>query len=150
MTVSRKQRLLRILELISTREVRTQAELAGILSDEGFGVTQSSVSRDIKALGLVKLEGRYHRPPPDDLRSIDPNDLRIREGVLATQAAGEVLVVVKTPPGEANRVGIALDRVSWPEVVGTLAGDDTIFVAARDHTGQRRILDRFDDLLGQS
>jgi len=147
-TASRKQRLLRILELVSTRPVHTQQELVDLLAGEGFDVTQSSVSRDITSLGLAKVDGAYHRPPPDDMRTIDPDELRIREGVLAAQAAGDVLVVVRTPPGEANRVGVALDRSRWPEVVGTIAGDDTIFVAARDRAGQRRVLTRLGEIAG--
>lgn len=149
MTSGRKQRFLKILELITTRPVRTQVELAGALADDGLTVTQSAISRDIRALGLVKIDGIYHRPPLDDMRSIHPDDLRIREGVLTTQAAGEILVVAKTPPGEANRVGVALDRIGWSEIAGTIAGDDTIFIAARDHEGQRRIITRLHELLGE-
>ena len=149
MTTGRKQRFLRILELITTRPFRTQLELADALVEEGFPVTQSAISRDIHALGLVKIDGVYHRPPPDGLTSIDPDDLRIREGVLTTQTAGKVLVVVKTPPGEANRVAVALDRIGWGEVAGTIAGDDTIFIAAADRAGQQRIIARIKDILGE-
>lgn len=148
MTSNRKQRLLRILEIIATRPIRTQEELVYALAQEGYAVTQSSVSRDISALGLVKIEGMYHRPPPDDQRALDPNELRIREGVLSIEPAGEVLVVIRTPPGEANRVGVAIDRLAWREVVGTLAGDDTIFLAARDRRGQRGALSRLRELAG--
>jgi transcriptional regulator of arginine metabolism len=140
MTGNRKQRLLRILELISTRRVHTQEELVEILARDGWDVTQSSVSRDIAALGLVKQDGVYHRPSPGDLRAVDPDELRIREGVLRADPAGDALVVLRTPPGEANRVAVALDRFAWPAVVGTIAGDDTIFIAARDTTGQRQVL----------
>lgn len=150
MTAPRKQRLLRILEIITTRPVRTQEELAEALSDAGFPVTQSSISRDVAALGLVKVDGVYHRPLPDDLRAVNPDELRIREGVLAVEPAGEVLLVVQTPPGEANRVGVALDRLDWDEVVGTIAGDDTIFVAARDRRAQGRLLRRLRELAGVS
>jgi transcriptional regulator of arginine metabolism len=140
MTGNRKQRLLRILELIGTRRVHTQEELVEILAKDGWDVTQSSVSRDIAALGLIKQDGVYHRPPPGDLHAVDPDELRIREGVLRADPAGDVLVVLRTPPGEANRVAVALDRFAWPEVVGTLAGDDTIFIATHDPAGQRRVL----------
>lgn len=149
MTTSRRQRLLRILELVSTRPIHTQEELAQALDAEGFGVNQSSVSRDIASLGLIKMDGVYQRPPVDDLRAVDPNELRIREGVLATEPAGEVMVVIKTPPGEANRVGVAIDRLAWPEVAGTIAGDDTIFVAARGRAGQRRLVTRISEITGR-
>lgn len=140
MTRNRKQRLLRILELISVRRVHTQEELVEALAADGWDVTQSSVSRDIAALGLVKQDGVYHRPLPDAQRAVDPDELRIREGVLSVETAGDVLVVIRTPPGEANRVAVALDRLRWPSVVGTIAGDDTIFVATRDQPAQRDLV----------
>jgi transcriptional regulator of arginine metabolism len=146
-TSHRKQRLLRILELIATRRIRTQEELADALGQDGWEVTQSSVSRDIAALGLVKVEGAYARPPAAELRGVDPNELRIRDSVLRCEPAGDALVVVRTPPGEANRVAVAIDRLAWPEVVGTLAGDDTIFLAARDEAGQRFAIRRIQQLV---
>lgn len=147
MTSHRKQRLLRILELIATRRIRTQEELADGLRQDGWEVTQSSVSRDIAALGLVKVEGAYARPPAGDLRGVDPNEVRIRDGVLRCEPAGDALVVVRTPPGEANRVAVAIDRLAWPEVVGTLAGDDTIFIAAKDQDSRRLALRRIQQLV---
>jgi transcriptional regulator of arginine metabolism len=139
MTAERKRRHLRILELISTRAVRTQEELAEMLTADGWEVTQSSVSRDIASLRLVKMDGAYRRPPPGPRAVTDPDELRIAEGVLACETAGETLVVVRTAPGEANRVAVAMDRMAWPEVVGTIAGDDTIFIAVKDPGAQRRV-----------
>jgi len=139
MTADRRKRHLKILELISTRAVRTQDELAEALAAEGWDVTQSSVSRDITALRLVKVDGAYRRPSADAVAA-DPNVRRIADGVLAAEPAGEALVVLHTPPGEANRVAVALDRLAWPDVVGTLAGDDTIFLAVKDGVAQRRVL----------
>ncbi len=138
MTVDRRKRHLRILELISTRAVRTQEELADALSADGWQVTQSSVSRDIAALHLAKVDGVYRRAR--NAAGRDPDEVRIAEGVLTAEAAGEAIVVVHTPPGEANRVGVALDRLAWPEVVGTIAGDDTIFLAVRDSRAQRQVV----------
>jgi transcriptional regulator of arginine metabolism len=140
MTAERKRRHLRILELISTRAVRTQEELADMLTADGWEVTQSSVSRDIAALRLVKMEGAYRRPPPSRRAAADPDEQRIAEGVLSSDTAGETLVVVRTAPGEANRVAVAMDRLAWPDIVGTIAGDDTIFVAVRDRKSQREVL----------
>ena len=139
MTADRRQRHLKILELISTRPVRTQEELADALTALGWEVTQSSVSRDIAALRLVKAEGAYRRPPPRAERS-DPDERRVGEGVLTMETAGDALVVLHTPPGEANHVAVALDRLAWPEVLGTIAGDDTIFLAVKDPRAQRRVL----------
>jgi transcriptional regulator of arginine metabolism len=139
MTADRRKRHLKILELISTRAIHTQEELADALSAQGWDVTQSSVSRDITALRLVKADGAYRRPPPRPTR-IDPDERRIGEGVLTIDTAGEALVVLHTPPGEANHVAVALDRLAWPEVIGTIAGDDTIFLAVKDTTAQRRVV----------
>jgi transcriptional regulator of arginine metabolism len=138
-TADRRKRHLKILELISTRPVRTQEELADALTALGWDVTQSSVSRDIAALRLVKVDGAYRRPPPGAERS-DPDERRVGEGVLTMETSGDALVVLHTPPGEANHVAVALDRLAWPEVIGTIAGDDTIFLAVRDSTAQRRVL----------
>ena len=138
MTADRRKRHLKILELISTRAVRTQEELADALAAQGWEVTQSSVSRDIAALRLLKVDGAYRRPPRG-ASPADPDEQRIAEGVLTIEPAGEALVVLHTPPGEANRVAVALDRLAWPEVIGTIAGDDTIFLAVKDSAAQRRV-----------
>jgi transcriptional regulator of arginine metabolism len=138
MTADRRKRHLKILELISTRAIRTQEELAEALAAEGWEVTQSSVSRDITSLHLIKADGTYRRPTR--AAPGDPDERRIADGVLAVEPAGEALVVLHTPPGEANRVAVALDRLAWPDVIGTIAGDDTIFLAVKDGTAQRRVL----------
>jgi transcriptional regulator of arginine metabolism len=138
-TADRRKRHLKILELISTRPLRTQEELADALTALGWEVTQSSVSRDIAALRLIKVDGAYRRPPPRAART-DPDELRVSEGVLTIDTAGDALVVLHTPPGEANHVAVALDRLAWPEVIGTLAGDDTIFVAVKDLKALRRVV----------
>jgi transcriptional regulator of arginine metabolism len=138
MTADRRKRHLKILELISTRAIRTQEELAEALAAEGWEVTQSSVSRDIAALRLVKVEGAYRRRLRG-VTPVNPDERRIADGVLSFERAGESLVVLHTPPGEANRVAVAIDRLAWPEVVGTIAGDDTIFLAVGGRPAQRRV-----------
>ena len=144
-----QKRLLRILELVSTRIVATQEDLAAALSAEGWEVTQSSVSRDIQALKLVKADGGY-RKPMQAAAGKDPDETRLREGVLLAQAAGENLVVVHTPPGEAQRVAVAIDRLAWPEVLGTVAGDDTLFVAVADGKSSRHLLRRLQPYVRKS
>jgi transcriptional regulator of arginine metabolism len=139
MTADRRKRHLKILEIISTRAVHTQEELAEALAAEGWEVTQPSVSRDITALRLVKVDGAYRRAPRASATQ-DPDERRIAEGVLTCEPAGNALLVLHTPPGEANRVGVALDRLAWPDVVGTIAGDDTIFLAMKDTAAQRRVM----------
>lgn len=149
MTAERKKRHLRILELISTRRIGTQEELAEALRLEGWSVTQSSVSRDITSLGLVKADGSYVRPARALKDPNDPDERRIAESVLAVDPAGDGLLIIHTPPGEANRVAVALDRLAWTELLGTIAGDDTIFVAVRDGKAQREVLRRLKKLGGQ-
>jgi transcriptional regulator of arginine metabolism len=148
MTADRQKRHLKILELISTRAIHTQEELAEALATEGWEVTQSSVSRDIAALKLVKVEGAYRRPPRR-ANTQDPDEQRIADSVLTSEPAGDALIVLHTPPGEANRVAVALDRLAWPDVVGTLAGDDTIFLAVKDAGSQRRVLREVGRLTGR-
>jgi transcriptional regulator of arginine metabolism len=138
-TADRRKRHLKVLELISTRAIHTQEDLAEALAAEGWEVTQSSVSRDIATLRLVKVDGAYRRPPRGSVVR-DPNEHRIAEGVLTCEPAGDALIVLHTPPGEANRVAVALDRLAWPDIVGTIAGDDTIFLAVQDTAAQRRVV----------
>jgi len=145
MTADRRKRHLKILELISTRPIRTQDDLAEALAMEGWAVTQSSVSRDIASLRLAKVDGIYVRPAAIQ-KVHDPDELRIAEGVLTVDLAGDAIVVLHTPPGEANRVGAALDRLSWSEIVGTIAGDDTIFLAVQDRKAQREIVRRLREI----
>lgn len=140
MTSDRRQRQVKILELISTRAIHTQEELAEALAREGWEVTQSSVSRDITALGLVKADGAYQRAPAPAAQPGDPDERRIAEGLLDAVPAGDALVVLRTPPGEASRVAAALDRLAWPGIAGTIAGDDTVFIAVRDEAAQTRVL----------
>jgi transcriptional regulator of arginine metabolism len=149
MTADRRKRHLKILEIISTRAVPTQEDLAEALAAEGWEVTQSSVSRDIAALRLVKVDGAYRRPASVVIPA-DPNERRIADGVLTAEAAGDALVVVHTPAGEANRVAVALDRLAWPEVAGTIAGDDTIFIAVKGPAARRRVLDALGKLTGSA
>jgi len=139
MSGERRKRQLRILELISTRPIRTQEELADALRADGWPVTQSSVSRDITALKLVKVDGAYRRPARISAEPEHPDERRIAEGVLVIESAGDALLVLHTPAGEANRVAVAIDRLAWPDVAGTIAGDDTIFLAVRSGAAQRNV-----------
>jgi transcriptional regulator of arginine metabolism len=140
MSLDRKKRQLKLLELVATRPIQTQEELAEALAQEGWEVNQSSISRDISQLGLVKIDGVYRRPAATRLVHIaDPNERRLVESVLTVETAGSALLVLHTPPGEAQRAGNALDLLAWPEIVGTIAGDDTIFIAVVDSTAQQTL-----------
>ncbi|MDZ4864132.1 MAG: arginine repressor [Gemmatimonadota bacterium] len=140
MSGDRRKRQLKILELISTRPIRTQEELAEALGAEGWAVTQSSVSRDITTLKLVKVEGAYQRVSRVSTAPEHPDERRIADGVLTVELAGEALIVLHTPAGEANRVAVAIDRLAWSDVAGTIAGDDTIFVAVKHGRAQQRVV----------
>jgi transcriptional regulator of arginine metabolism len=130
-----------ILELIAGRAIATQEELAAALEAAGFAVTQSSVSRDIAALRLVKSGGAYRRAELPAPRG-NPDERHIAEGITAGGLAGDCLIVLHTPPGEANRVAVSLDRLAWPGIAGTLAGDDTIFLATKNRAAQSQVLRR--------
>jgi transcriptional regulator of arginine metabolism len=151
MSLDRKKRQLKILELVATRPIRTQEELAEALSGEGWDVTQSSVSRDISQLGLVKVDGIYARAAATRLHDVtDPNERRLADSLLTVDPAGDALLVLHTPPGEAQRAANALDLLAWPEIVGTIAGDDTIFVAVVNAAAQSTVARRVRALQGPS
>ncbi len=127
---SGRERRAAIEEILRTEPVRSQTELLSRLRRRGFRVTQPSVSRDLHELHVVKVGGRYM--PADSVVAPEPHgpDLAELAGfVLTCVPAGPNLLVVKTPAGGAQPVGLALDHADWPEVVGTVAGDDTLFVA---------------------
>lgn len=131
-----------ILKLVSRERIETQEELAEALARQGYRASQSSISRDIATLGLAKAGGRYVRPVAPSPPGEDPWVATIRRNLLETRAAGENLVVLLTPPGSANPTAIALERQGWPEIVGTIAGDDTVFVAVRDAAGGKKVRSR--------
>jgi transcriptional regulator of arginine metabolism len=132
MTDPRDRRLRAIAELIRSQRLSSQEELAERLADLGFSVTQATISRDLEQLEAVKARrnGRLAYALPDQLEPAPGPRLQevFRDWVRSVQAAGN-LVVVKTPPGSAHLVGVALDRANLPEVVGTICGDDTLFIA---------------------
>ena len=125
-----------IMRLVRERQLSTQAELAQALREAGIEVVQTTVSRDIAQLGLVKVrnpEGRlvYALPGAEDLDRLSELAAALRRWALAvTPAAG--LVVVQTPPGFASPLAEAIDRAQLGDVAGTIAGENTIFVAARE------------------
>ena len=136
----KRDRQTRLKKLLRNRPLATQDEMVRLLKESGFPATQSSISRDVRELGFVRLNGRYI--PATKLTSSAPEGLpdRDNELIISVQAVGANLVIVKTPPGAANAVAIDLDRRGFEDVVGTVAGDDTIFVAVRSRAGQGRLL----------
>ena len=127
-----------IVRILRHEAVARQAELVTLLRREGFEATQSSVSRDLRELGVVKGADRYLLPAVED--ALTPSHFEaVRAFVKGYRAAGPALTVLRTATGTAQSVAIALDKARWPEIVGTIAGDDTIFIATEDARAQRRL-----------
>ena len=151
--MNRRERQNVILELVRERALSTQAEVASALHDAGYDVVQTTVSRDIADLGLVKVRapsGRLVYAPPggtdgDRLRALGS---AMRRYAVTVEAAGQ-LVVVTTPSGYANALAQALDEAAHPSVAGTIAGDNTIFVATHDGVSAKALEDELSDYLLQ-
>ena len=118
-----------ILKLIRSKKIYTQEELAQELKRDGIAATQVTLSRDLRDLRLVKTREGYQEMAEEEKGPAFP--LLAAEFVLDLRTA-QNLVVLKTAPGHANSVAVALDQEEWPEVVGTIAGDDTILVITPD------------------
>ncbi|MHA7652049.1 arginine repressor [Mycobacterium sp. ML4] len=141
-SANRAGRQARIVAILSTAEVRSQSELAARLAGEGIEVTQATLSRDLEDLGAVKLRGAdggvgVYVVPEDGspVRGVAGGTGRLSrllgELLVSTDASGN-LAVLRTPPGGAQYLASAIDRAALPYVVGTIAGDDTVFVVARE------------------
>jgi len=122
-----------ILNLIRSQPVRTQEEMAHALLRLGVEVTQVTLSRDIRELGLVKGPQGYREPervtdPPEEISNLK----RALEEFVRDVRTAQNLVIIKTAAGNAQPVAAALDRQAWPEIIGTVAGDDTVFAATPD------------------
>jgi len=139
-----------ILEIVRARPVARQAQLVDLLRARGIDATQSSVSRDLRTLGVTKRASGYAAPadtvtpvtPPDGGGAQERELTLLGEFVRDIDTAGANLTVVKTAIGAAQRVAVYLDRTGWPEIVGTLSGDDSIFVATRNADEQKRLVAR--------
>ena len=141
-SVSRRAAITRI---IRESTVRNQDELVRALHKQGFDATQSSVSRDLRELGVAKAGDHYILAPSEE--PLPSNHFAAISGfVVAVRIAGDALTVVKTTTGTAQSVAVAIDRSDWPEVVGTISGDDTIFIATEDSRAQRKLRDRLREI----
>lgn len=142
----------KILELIHSRPIDTQDELLTLLRESGFPVTQATISRDIKELRLVKTldaDGRYHYTAHNSTQKHEMTNkflLLFAESVKEIDSAGNMLVI-KCYTGMANAVCAALDTLHWSGVVGTLAGDDTIFMVMRDDHNARELVGQLRKML---
>ena len=143
--MNRRERQSAILRLVRERAISTQSELAEALRESGYEAVQTTVSRDIAELGLVKVRAPTGRLVYAPAGTGDRDRLRalvtaVRRFALSFEAAGN-LVVVTTAPGFASALAQAIDESAHPHIVGTVAGDNTIFVAARDGVSVSRLCD---------
>ncbi len=141
----------RIAEIIASRPVRSQGELLGVLAQEGVEVTQATLSRDLVELGAVKVRQAgalvYAVGAPAGSESADVRTSRLRrllaELLVSAEPSGN-LVVLRTPPGCANHLAVTIDQTPLPEVLGTIAGDDTVLLVTAPDGGPdvvRRLLE---------
>jgi len=134
-----------ILRILRGERVRRQEDLVGLLRKHGFEVTQSSVSRDMRELGVLKAQGRY-LPPGEEVSRAQGDFGAIARFVRGIKPAGPSITVLKTSVGAAGSVAVAIDKAEWPEVSGTISGDDTIFIATPDGAAQQRLVARLHTL----
>ncbi|WP_340539988.1 arginine repressor [Nocardioides sp. GXZ039] len=155
--VTKSARHQRIVDLVTQHEVHSQAELADLLGDEGVRVTQATLSRDLVELDAVKVrtaagtlvyavpaEGGDRRPQaPGETAAATQRLARLCGELLVSAEASANLVVLRTPPGAAQFLASAFDRAELPDILGTIAGDDTVLVIGRDPAGGECLADRF-------
>ena len=146
----RRQRA--ILTLVSTRPVRSQDELAELLERQGYEATQATISRDVKELGLAKMpikDGGAQQfkyvVPAADVRFTSRLHRLIAELVSGVKSSLNQ-IILRTPPGSGMMVAAAIDEAEWPEIIGTLGGDDTILVIVDDPKNTPIVVQRFNDL----
>ncbi|MCL1895728.1 MAG: arginine repressor [Clostridiales bacterium] len=142
----------KIVELISKHEIDTQEKLAELLKKSGFDVTQATVSRDIKELQLVKVQAnsgqyKYSLPEPAARQTADRFVKIFKDTILTTAYSGN-MIVVKTLTGCANAACEAIDSLEFPYILGTLAGDNTVFIVCDDPKNAPKLAARFEELLG--
>src|SRR6516162_6715704 len=130
-----------IVRILRAGSVRKQSDVVRLLKKEGHEATQSSISRDFRDLGVHKAAGRYVLPPEEPTRT-NGDFAALAQFVRALRLAGNSITVVRTTVGAAQSVAVAIDGAQWPEVAGTLSGDDTIFIATADASARDKLVGR--------
>lgn len=136
------QRRSAIRDLLMTGPAATQGSLVSALEELGFAATQSSVSRDLRELGAIKTARGYELPAANDTG--DEQVAAVADLLRSMTPAGANLLVIRTAIGAAQRVGLALDRCNWPGMIGTIAGDDTVFIATESAHAQKNLITRIE------
>lgn len=146
-SLGRERRQALIMEILDSQEIVSQQDLLEALAAKDVKVNQSSVSRDLQEMGVIKVRGRYvinAAAAPETAQ-----DLKEIIGMVKSfHPAGSNLLILHTPQGIAPGVGVALDKVGWQEILGTISGDDTLFVATASRREQIVVEQRLSDLTG--
>jgi transcriptional regulator of arginine metabolism len=137
--MNKRARQQKILGLIKAKPIGTQEDLRALLERAGVAATQSSVSRDLEELGVVKHHGHYTLPRTNGAAA---------RGLVSLDHAGDCMVIARTVPGLASAVAVEIDAAAIAEIVGTIAGEDTIFIAVRDARSQRTAVKEIWKLFG--
>ena len=155
MTQGRTERQRAIVDMLREAPATSQEDVAARLADAGYEVTQATVARDLEQIGAVKVkrEGKLGYSLPEKLGDRNWPVERLKrifaEWVQAVETSGS-MVVVRTPPGSAHLVGLAVDQAKFPEVVGTIAGDDVLFIAVRSNLPPEPLAERLRDLMSDA
>jgi transcriptional regulator of arginine metabolism len=146
------QRHAAILKIVRSQSVASQEQLRELLQAEGFDVTQATLSRDIRDLGLAKLAapdgGSHYAPPLESGGAIRPQLHQVLPTLLVSVDGVGPLVVLKTPAGGAQALGLAVDAAGWTEIIGTIAGDDAVLVITRSERARRAVETRLKEAAG--
>ena len=149
----KSQRRAAIMGIVRRTRVHSQEQLRELLHAEGIDVTQATLSRDIRELRLAKIAnpsgGSYYAPSPEGDLLPPPLEQLLPALLLAIEGVGPLLVV-KTPAGSAEALGSALDRQQFPEVIGCIAGDDTMLIITRSERARRGLASKLRELSGRS
>ena len=136
-----------IVRILRDGLVRKQQDLVRLLKKSGVEATQSSISRDLRDLGVSKASGRYVLPP-DEVTRANGDFAMLAQFVRQLRRAGPAITVLRTTIGAAQSVAVAIDKAEWPEVAGTISGDDTIFIATANQRAQDALVARLGALFG--
>lgn len=147
------RRQMKVQELITREIIRTQEDLAEKLRLAGFEVTQATVSRDIKEMGLIKVPGvgddyRYAVPTEPHPTNVQDRLKRLLRETMVSMNDTESLIVIRTIPGNAHALADVMDHSNWDELIGTIAGDDTILLVIKPKEAVPTVLSRISTLLG--
>jgi transcriptional regulator of arginine metabolism len=135
----RSKRQAILLEILRTRPIRTQEAAVAILANEGIPTTQATLSRDFVALGAVKTSFGYQLPGTSSRNAAPPVSIEFFDTSVRSVEIGETIIVVRTPPAHADAVALRVDEILDPDLLGTIAGDDTVFVATRSPMAANRL-----------